>query len=132
MRITRTTWKEITYRCLVFFKTMWISNCFRKGALLRNNLLHFVAAGLMFSSRFAHSYEMIIAGRLLVGICAGIFTISFQKQQMELLTMTKVKYHYSCCYYSESLKNILQIFLKMSFETLGININRQCLLFIAL
>nr|XP_022335856.1 uncharacterized protein LOC111132344 [Crassostrea virginica] len=50
----------------------WCNKYGRKGALLRNNLLHFVAAGLMFSSRFAHSYEMIIAGRLLVGICAGI------------------------------------------------------------
>ena len=75
-------------RCLVFFNATWFSNCFRKGALLRNNLLHFVAAGLMFSSRFAHSYEMIIAGRLLVGICAGIFTISFREQQIGIV------YHY--------------------------------------
>lgn len=50
----------------------WCNRYGRKGALLRNNLLHVVSAALMFSSRFAYSYEMMIAGRLLVGVCAGI------------------------------------------------------------
>lgn len=50
----------------------WCNRYGRKGALLRNNLLHLVSAALMFSSRFAYSYEMMIAGRLLVGVCAGI------------------------------------------------------------
>ncbi|XP_062590446.1 membrane transporter D1-like [Saccostrea cucullata] len=50
----------------------WCNKYGRKGALLRNNLLHLIAAGLMFSFRFVYSFEMMIAGRLLVGICAGI------------------------------------------------------------
>lgn len=46
----------------------------RKGGLLRNNLLNFVAGGLLISSKFAKSYEMLIAGRFVVGLCCGINT----------------------------------------------------------
>lgn len=44
----------------------------RKGTLLLNNVFSIVAAFLMGLSRRAGSYEMIIVGRFLVGICAGI------------------------------------------------------------
>ncbi|XP_065926202.1 solute carrier family 2, facilitated glucose transporter member 1 isoform X3 [Magallana gigas] len=50
----------------------WCNKYGRKGALLRNNLLHLLSAALMYYSNFINSYEMLIAGRLLVGICAGI------------------------------------------------------------
>ncbi|XP_056000951.1 uncharacterized protein LOC125664327 [Ostrea edulis] len=50
----------------------WSNKYGRKGALLRNNLLHLIAAALMFSFHYIYSYEMMIAGRFLVGICAGI------------------------------------------------------------
>ncbi|XP_065926201.1 solute carrier family 2, facilitated glucose transporter member 3 isoform X2 [Magallana gigas] len=49
----------------------WCNKYGRKGALLRNNLLHLLSAALMYYSNFINSYEMLIAGRLLVGICAG-------------------------------------------------------------
>lgn len=39
--------------------------------MLRNNLLNLLGAGLMFFSDQAQSYEMLIAGRLVIGICAG-------------------------------------------------------------
>ena len=43
----------------------------RRGALLRNNLLIVVAAGLLGFSKLAKSYEMLIAGRIISGINAG-------------------------------------------------------------
>ncbi|XP_052082052.1 solute carrier family 2, facilitated glucose transporter member 3-like isoform X1 [Mytilus californianus] len=46
----------------------------RKGTLLRNNLLNLLGGLLMMFSDNAKSYEMLIAGRLVIGICAGIFT----------------------------------------------------------
>jgi predicted MFS family arabinose efflux permease len=39
--------------------------------MLRNNLLNLIGGGLMFFSDQAKSYEMLIAGRLVIGICAG-------------------------------------------------------------
>lgn len=50
----------------------WCNKYGRKGALLRNNVLHLLSAALMYYSNFLNSCEMLIAGRLLVGICAGI------------------------------------------------------------
>ncbi|VDH89420.1 MFS transporter, SP family, arabinose:H+ symporter, partial [Mytilus galloprovincialis] len=46
----------------------------RKGTLLRNNLLNLLGGLLMLFSDNAKSYEMLIVGRLVIGICAGIFT----------------------------------------------------------
>ncbi|CAG2214609.1 inx [Mytilus edulis] len=45
-----------------------------KGTLLRNNLLNLLGGLLMLFSDNAKSYEMLIVGRLVIGICAGIFT----------------------------------------------------------
>ena len=47
----------------------------RRGALLRNNLLIVVAAGLLGFSKFAKSYEMLIAGRIISGINAGKLSV---------------------------------------------------------
>uniref|UniRef100_A0A8C6RQQ7 Solute carrier family 2, facilitated glucose transporter member 5 n=3 Tax=Nannospalax galili TaxID=1026970 RepID=A0A8C6RQQ7_NANGA len=44
----------------------------RKGALLFNNIFSIVPAILMGCSKVAKSFEIIIASRLLVGICAGV------------------------------------------------------------
>ncbi|KAL6081975.1 hypothetical protein STEG23_002229, partial [Scotinomys teguina] len=44
----------------------------RKGALLFNNIFSIVPAILMGCSKEAKSYELIIASRLMVGICAGL------------------------------------------------------------
>ncbi|XP_059111406.1 solute carrier family 2, facilitated glucose transporter member 5 [Peromyscus eremicus] len=44
----------------------------RKGALLFNNIFSIVPAILMGCSKTARSYELIIASRLMVGICAGL------------------------------------------------------------
>ncbi|XP_072047277.1 solute carrier family 2, facilitated glucose transporter member 3-like [Amphiura filiformis] len=46
----------------------------RKGGLLLNNLLALVAGAFMGLSKIAGSYEMLIIGRLLVGINCGINT----------------------------------------------------------
>ncbi|XP_033763885.1 solute carrier family 2, facilitated glucose transporter member 1-like [Pecten maximus] len=53
----------------------YLANRFgRKGGLLRNNFLNLVASGLLISSKFAKSYEMLIAGRFVAGLCCGINT----------------------------------------------------------
>lgn len=44
----------------------------RKGALLFNNIFSIIPAILMGCSKVAKTYELIIASRLLVGICAGV------------------------------------------------------------
>ncbi|KAK3105051.1 hypothetical protein FSP39_016190 [Pinctada imbricata] len=46
----------------------------RRGALLRNNVLHLIAAAILVASRYVKSYEMLIAGRFLVGVSAGVCT----------------------------------------------------------
>ncbi|XP_021375506.1 solute carrier family 2, facilitated glucose transporter member 1-like [Mizuhopecten yessoensis] len=54
----------------------YVANRFgRRGGLLRNNLLNLIASGLLISSKFAKSYEMLIAGRLVAGLCCGINTV---------------------------------------------------------
>lgn len=53
----------------------YLANRFgRKGGLLRNNILNLIAGGLLISSKFSHSYEMLIAGRFVGGVCCGINT----------------------------------------------------------
>ncbi|XP_033763948.1 solute carrier family 2, facilitated glucose transporter member 1-like [Pecten maximus] len=53
----------------------YVANRFgRKGGLLRNNLLNLIASGLLIFSKFAKSYEMLIAGRFVAGLCSGIAT----------------------------------------------------------
>ncbi|XP_021375505.1 solute carrier family 2, facilitated glucose transporter member 3-like [Mizuhopecten yessoensis] len=53
----------------------YVANRFgRRGGLLRNNLLNLIASGLLISSKFAKSYEMLIAGRFVAGLCSGIDT----------------------------------------------------------
>jgi len=44
----------------------------RKGGLLANNILVFISAGLQAGAQAAGSYEMLIAGRLVIGINAGL------------------------------------------------------------
>lgn len=55
---------------LLLFLLKFIFNA-RRGALLRNNLVAVVAAGLLGFSKMAYSYEMLIAGRIISGINAG-------------------------------------------------------------
>lgn len=45
----------------------------RKGTLLFNNIFSIVPAVMMGVSEIAESYEIIIAARFIVGICAGWF-----------------------------------------------------------
>ncbi|XP_050412311.2 solute carrier family 2, facilitated glucose transporter member 1-like isoform X1 [Patella vulgata] len=52
----------------------WSNKYGRRGALLRNNVIAVMAAGLLGFSKMADSYEMLIAGRFVVGINAGINT----------------------------------------------------------
>jgi SP family facilitated glucose transporter-like MFS transporter 1 len=46
--------------------------CSRKGALLWNNILAVIGAALLGFSKMAASYEMLIAGRFVVGLNAGM------------------------------------------------------------
>ncbi|XP_070206842.1 solute carrier family 2, facilitated glucose transporter member 1-like isoform X2 [Littorina saxatilis] len=50
----------------------WANRYGRRGALLRNNLLAITAAALMGFSKMAKSYEMLIVGRIIAGINAGV------------------------------------------------------------
>ncbi|XP_076438874.1 solute carrier family 2, facilitated glucose transporter member 1-like isoform X2 [Babylonia areolata] len=53
----------------------WWADCFgRKYGTALNAVIGIVAAALMFFSKMAGAYEMIIVGRLLVGFCCGIYT----------------------------------------------------------
>ncbi|GMT14152.1 hypothetical protein PFISCL1PPCAC_5449 [Pristionchus fissidentatus] len=44
----------------------------RKGALMLNNIIAFIAAVLMTMSKYVEAYPMIIVGRLLIGINCGL------------------------------------------------------------
>ncbi|KAJ7998954.1 hypothetical protein DPEC_G00210350 [Dallia pectoralis] len=44
----------------------------RKGAMMGNNGMNIVAAVIMFTSRMANSFEMILIARFLYGFCAAI------------------------------------------------------------
>ena len=44
----------------------------RKTGLLLNNILAAIGAALMLGAKYANSYEMLIAGRLVIGINSGI------------------------------------------------------------
>lgn len=46
-------------------------NCNRKGTLLFNNIFSIVPAIMMGVCEISKSYELIIAARVIVGICAG-------------------------------------------------------------
>lgn len=53
----------------------WWSNFFgRKFGMILNNIIGVAACVMMYLSRTASAYEMIIVGRLLVGISCGLFT----------------------------------------------------------
>ena len=45
---------------------------YRKGALLVNNIFMAIAAVFLFAAKYANSFEMLILGRLLIGINSGI------------------------------------------------------------
>ena len=44
----------------------------RKGGLLLNNILMLLGGLLMLGSKYAGSFEMLIAGRFFIGVNAGI------------------------------------------------------------
>ncbi|CAF3710826.1 unnamed protein product [Rotaria sordida] len=46
----------------------------RRGGLLKANLLGIIAATLMSTSKFVHSPELLIIGRLIIGIECGLYT----------------------------------------------------------
>nr|ANV20786.1 solute carrier family 2 facilitated glucose transporter member 1 protein [Pteria penguin] len=52
----------------------WAGTFGRKFGMLINNAFGFGAAALMFFSREARSYEMIICGRFLIGFNCGLYT----------------------------------------------------------
>ncbi|ESP01111.1 hypothetical protein LOTGIDRAFT_180320 [Lottia gigantea] len=52
----------------------WGNKFGRRGALLRNNIIAVIAAGLLGFSKMADSYEMLMVGRFICGINAGINT----------------------------------------------------------
>ena len=54
---------------MVGFVSSWLG---RKGGLLLNNILVVIAALLMGLSQMAGSYQMLIAGRLIIGINSGL------------------------------------------------------------
>ena len=54
---------------MVGFVSGWLG---RKGGLLLNNVLVLVAALLMGLSKYAGSFQMLIAGRLIIGINSGL------------------------------------------------------------
>ena len=46
----------------------------RKGTMLLNNILIAIGGGLIVTSKFVKSYEVLIAGRLVIGFSCGKFT----------------------------------------------------------
>ncbi|ESO81904.1 hypothetical protein LOTGIDRAFT_198401 [Lottia gigantea] len=52
----------------------WADKFGRKNGSLINTIFGIVSAALMFFSKMAESYEMLIVGRLLGGICCGLIT----------------------------------------------------------
>ncbi|XP_014664491.1 PREDICTED: solute carrier family 2, facilitated glucose transporter member 1-like [Priapulus caudatus] len=50
----------------------WVTRFGRKRTLLANNLIAIIAGALMGLSKIAGSYEMLILGRLLIGLNAGL------------------------------------------------------------
>jgi len=53
------------------FKTS-LPNNFRKGGLLWINILAALGAGLMLGAKYSGSFEMLLAGRLVIGINSGV------------------------------------------------------------
>ncbi len=45
---------------------------FRKGGLLFNNILMLIAGLFMFAAKYCGSFEMILIGRLIIGINSGL------------------------------------------------------------
>lgn len=53
----------------------WVAEKFgRKRALIYTQVFSIFGAALMGTSKYANSYEMLVIGRILVGISAGLFT----------------------------------------------------------
>lgn len=67
---------------MYLWKYLFICVCFpflfRKFGMLLNNAFAFAAGGLFFFSREAHSYEMIIVARLLIGFNCGKWCYGIQ------------------------------------------------------
>lgn len=52
-------------QCVVFRQT------FRKGGMLLNNVLAFIAAALMGFSKLANAWPLLLVGRIIIGVNAG-------------------------------------------------------------
>lgn len=61
----------------------WAADRFgRKGAMIANNLVALVATAFMWIARYVNMYPLIIVGRVIIGINAGLLIASSDSHLM--------------------------------------------------